>query len=375
LSFPLAGAAATMVASEGGRRMRRSPVEPAVRAPDTRRRPTMRDVARRAGVSLKTVSRVVNSEPGVSPALTARVGAAISDLGFRPNAGASALRRAGGRTATVGLLLQDVANPFSSALQRAVEDVAVPRGVLVISASVDGDTDRERELAQLLCARRVDGLVLAPSAPDLAYLESERRAGTAIVCVDRPAGNLPVDSVVTTNADGAADGVRHLIAGGHRCIAYLGDRREIFTAVERHRGYREALTEAGLPADPALAVHDLSDSDAAEAAALALLARADPPTAMFTAQNLVTIGTVRALRRLGLEHRVALVGFDDFLLADLLSPAVTVVAQDPAAIGRRAAALLFARMAGDPAPAGLHVVPTVLVRRDSGHIAPGARLG
>jgi LacI family transcriptional regulator len=330
----------------------------------------MRDVALRAGVSLKTVSRVVNGEPGVSPALTDRVRTAVDDLGFRPNAGASALRRAGGRTATVGLLLQDVANPFSSALQRAVEDVAVPRGVLVISASVDGNADRERELVQLLCARRVDGLVLAPTGSDLGYLESERRAGTAIVCVDRPAGNLAVDSVLTTNAEGAADAVHLLAAGGHRRIAYLGDRRDIFTAAERHRGYRRAMAEAGLPADPRLACHELSHSDAAEAAALALLGGPDPPTALFTAQNLVTIGAVRALRRLGLQHHVAVVGFDDFLLADLLSPAVTVVAQDPAALGRRAAAVLFARMAGDDLPPAVHVVPTVLVARESGRIRP-----
>jgi LacI family transcriptional regulator len=349
--------------------MQSSPAGPPTTAAD-RRRPTMHDVASRAGVSLKTVSRVVNAEPGVSPVLTARVRSAIDDLGFRPNAGASSLRRAGGKTATVGLMLQDVGNPFSSALQRAVEDIAVPRGVMVFSASLDGDPARERELAQALTARRADGLIIAPTGSDMSYLESELRAGTAIVCVDRIAVNLQVDSVVTTNASGSAEGVRHLIAAGHRRIAYLGDRRDLFTAGERYQGYCTALTSAGLRVDPALVVHDLVDAGIADGAATTLLTRPDPPTALFTAQNLVTIGAIRALRRLDQELRVALVGFDDFPLADLVRPGVTVVSQDPAAIGNRAATVLFARLAGERTPTAVHVIPTTLIRRGSGEIPP-----
>jgi LacI family transcriptional regulator len=347
--------------------MQTTDVQPPPRAD---RRPTMRDVALAAGVSLKTVSRVVNTEPGVSAALAARVRSAIEELGFRPHVGASNLRRADGKTATVGLLLQDVGNPFSSALQRAVEDVAVPRGVMVFSASLDEDPQREREFALALTARRADGLIIAPTGTDMSYLASELRAGTAVVCVDRVAVNLPVDSVVTTNASGSGEGVRHLIAAGHRRIAFLGDKRELFTAIERHRGYTEALTAAGLPVDPALVVHDLHDAGMADGAATTLLTRPNPPTALFTAQNLVTIGTIRALRRLDLEHRVAVVGFDDFTLADLLRPGITVVAQDPSAIGRTAAAVLFARLAGEATPVAVHVVPTTLVRRGSGEIPP-----
>jgi len=336
-----------------------------------RRRPTMRDVARHADVSLKTVSRVVNAESGVSAVLAERVKAAIDQLGFRPNAGASNLRRADGKTAMVGLLLQDVANPFSSALQRAVEDVSLPRGVMVISASLDESPERERDLVHTFLARRVDGLILAPAGGDLSFLADELASGTAVVAVDREA-DLPVDAVVTTNRLGAAEGVRHLVETGHRRIAFLGDRSDIFTARERMRGYLEALASCGLPYDPSLVVQELHDPVGADGAATALLSRPDPPTAMFTAQNLVTIGALRALRRLGLERRVALVGFDDFPLADLLVPGVTVVAQDPAAIGRTAASVLFERLAGDRGPARVHVVPTTLVRRGSGEIRPTA---
>jgi LacI family transcriptional regulator len=337
-----------------------------------RRRPTMRDVAALAGVSLKTVSRVVNGEPGVSGELAGRVLRAIDELDFRPNVGASSLRRTDGRTATVGLLLEDVSNPYSSALQRAVEDVAIPRGVMVFSASLDEDPARERELARAFSTRRADGLLLVPAGEDQSYLASELRAGTAIVCVDRAAGGLPVDSVLTTNATGSEEGVRHLIEAGHRRIGFLSDRMAISTARQRYDGYTDALRTAGLELDPAVVVHDLSDPALADGAATVLLTRPDPPTALFTAQNLVTIGAIRALRRLGLERTVALVGFDDFPLADLLTPGITVVAQDPTAIGRTAATLLFNRIAGDTSPPATHLVPTTLIRRGSGEIPPPA---
>lgn len=334
------------------------------------RRPTLRDVAARAQVSFKTVSRVVNNEAGVSAALVQRVRTAIDELDFRPNAGARTLRRSDSRTGAIALLLEDVGNPFSAAVQRAVENVAVPRGVMVFSASLDEDPARERALAKEFGARHADGLILAPAGNDQSHLAAELRAGTAIVCVDREGRNLPVDSVLTTNAIGAAEGVRHLAAAGHRRIAFLSDRSTIVTAQQRFEGYRDALRGLGLPLDPSLVVYDLHDSGLADGAVTALLGLPDPPTALFTAQNLVTVGAVRALRRLGRHHAVALVGFDDFLLADMLSPGVTVVAQDPGTIGRIAAELLFARIGGDLSPPSVRLVPTSLIRRGSGEIGP-----
>ena len=330
----------------------------------------MRDVAARAQVSFKTVSRVVNDEGGVSPQLEQRVRQAIEELDFRPNAGARILRRSDHRTATIGLLLEDVANPFSAAIQRAVENVAVPRGVFVLSASLDEDVAREQALAKQFGARHVDGLVLAPAGEDQSHLAAELRTGMAIVCVDREAGNLPVDSVLATNAVGAAEGVRHLAAAGHRRIAYLGDRRTIPTAIQRFAGYRDALAAQGIAVDPGLVVHDIRDAGDSDGAVTSLLGRPDPPTALFTAQNMITIGAVRALQRLGVEHRVALVGFDDFLLAELLSPGVTVVAQNPTAMGRIAAELLFGRIDGSTRPPEVRLVSTTLIRRGSGELPP-----
>ncbi|HEY6745726.1 MAG TPA: LacI family DNA-binding transcriptional regulator [Mycobacteriales bacterium] len=337
-------------------------------SPPSGRRPTLRDVAARAQVSFKTVSRVVNNEPGVSPVLAARVRTAIDELRFEPNAGARSLRRSDGRTASIGLLLEDVANPYAASVQRAVEDEARPRGVMVFSGSLDEDPTRERELVRAFTARRADGLLLMPASADQGYLERELRAGTAIVCIDREARGLAVDSVITTNMAGAAEATRHLAAAGHRRIAYLGDRPGIPTAEQRYQGYRSALEGLGIPVDPALVVQGPHDVASADGTATALLTGPTPPTALFAAQNLITIGAITALRRLGLERRVAVVGFDDFPMADLLAPAVTVVAQDPAAIGRLAAKLLFARIDGVAGTPTTHVVPSTLIRRGSGEI-------
>jgi LacI family transcriptional regulator len=334
------------------------------------RRPTMRDVAIRAGTSFKTVSRVVNGESGVSPELALRVRAAIAELGFRPNVGARSLRRTDRRTATIGLLLEDVANPFSAAVARAVEDVAMPRGVIVYSASLDEDPARERALVGQFSARGVDGLLVAPAGTDHAHLDAEMRAGTAVVCVDRVAAGLAADAVVSTNEVGAAEGVRHLVAAGHRRIAFLGDHPAIATTAQRRAGHADALREAGLPVDPALVVEGLRSPADADGAVTTLLGRPDPPTALFTAQNLLTAGAVRALRRARQHRSVALVGFDDILLADLLDPGITVVAQDPEAIGRIAAGRLFERIAGAAGEPEVRFVPTTLVRRGSGEIPP-----
>jgi LacI family transcriptional regulator len=330
----------------------------------------MVDVAALAGVALKTVSRVVNSEPGVSPELEARVKRAIDQLSYRRDANAATLRRLGRKTETIGLVLEDVSNPFSSELHRAVEDAARERGVLVFAGSCDEDPDRERELIGSFRERRVDGIVVVPASHDHSYLYVERRAGTALVFVDRPASDLEADSVVSDNLGGAAQAVSHLLDRGHRRIGFLGDLLSISTAKERLGGYRHALAAAGVRAGDDLVRTELRDPEAAARAVDEMLALSEPPTAFFTGQNLLTIGGVHALRRAGREREIALIGFDDISLADMLDPAISVVAQDPEAIGRAAADQLFRRLDGDTAPAVHRVIPVDLIARGSGEIAP-----
>ncbi|MFF8812277.1 LacI family DNA-binding transcriptional regulator [Streptomyces pactum] len=337
----------------------------------------MKDVATRAGVGLKTVSRVVNGEPGVTPDTERRVREAITALGFRRNDSARILRK--GRTASVGLVLEDLADPFYGPLSRAVEEVARAHGALLINGSSAEDPEREQELVLALCARRVDGLVIIPAGDDHRYLEPELAAGVATVFVDRPAALIEADAVLSDSFGGARDGVAHLIAHGHRRIGFLGDRPRIHTAAERLRGYRAAMAGAGLPVDPSWVSLGPTDPARVRAAALAMLDGDPPVTALFAGNNRVTVTVVRVLA--GRPRPVALVGFDDFELADLLSPAVTVVAQDAARLGGTAARTLFRRLEtagaatgpGTPPPGPRRVVlPTRLIVRGSGEIPPPA---
>jgi LacI family transcriptional regulator len=335
-----------------------------------RSRATMRDVAALAGVSLKTVSRVVNREPGVREELAARVARAAEQLDYRPNLTASNLRRADQRTGTIGLLVEDVANEFFASIHRGVEEVARERGVAVIAASLDRDPALERDLVSALASRRVDGLILAPTANEQGYLTSELRIGLPMVCIDRQPNGVDIDSVVTDNSEGSAVGVAHLIAAGHRNIAFIGGQSTLSTEQARYSGYVNAMAAAGATVRPEWVHHGAQDSDDAEEVALALFGSPDRPTAVFSGQNLITIGTVRALRELGLQRTVAIVGFDDFTLADLLDPAITVVAQDARAIGHLAGELLFRRMANAADATAVYVVGSRLIVRGSGEIAP-----
>ncbi|MFG1605295.1 LacI family DNA-binding transcriptional regulator [Actinoplanes sp. NPDC049265] len=323
-------------------------------------RPTMKDVARTARVSLKTVSRVVNGEPTVAPDLAARVHAAVESLHYRPHLGASMLRRNDRRTRTIGVLLADLAGPFSAALHRAIADEASLRDVQVLAGSTDEDPHRERELTAAFTQRHADGLIVAPSGPDQCHLRS--LTDIPVVLVDRPSPGLPADTILATNTAGAHDAVRHMLARGHRRIAFLGDHDGVATVRDRYRGYLTALTDAGVPAVEPLGW--------AEATALALLDGPTPPTAIFTAHHLLTIDAVRALRLRGLHRRIALVGFDDFPAADLLDPGITVVAQDPARMGRTAARALLERIDGMTGPPREFWIPTNLIRRGSGEIPP-----
>jgi LacI family transcriptional regulator len=330
----------------------------------------MRDVAALAGVSLSTVSRVVNGDGRVDGRLAEQVRHAVDMLGYRQNVTASSLRRADHLSASIGLILEDVSNPFFSLLHRGVEEIARERAVLTFAGSSDDRPDRERELAGAFAARGADGLVIAPASGDHGFLERDRAGGMGVVFVDRPSASLQADRVLSDNRGGAEAAVAHLIAHGHRRIAFVGDRPEIFTAAQRFAGYRDALGAAGIPVDRRLVVHLHSLDGQPGAAVHELLSRDDRPTAVFSSQNLITIAALRVLHALGLQHRVALVGFDDLSLADVVEPAVTVVAQDPAAMGRKAAELLFRRIDGDGGEPAEVIVRTGLVVRGSGEIAP-----
>lgn len=330
-------------------------------------RPTMRDVAARAGVSLKTVSRVLNGEPAVHPKTRDRVLGAATALGFRRNDIAASLRRLGQSMETIGVVIEDVANPFYGAMLRGVEEVTRARGYLLITASSGEDAVLERETLSAFLSRRVDGLIVVPAGTDHSYLAADQAQGTALVFADRPAGGLQADCVLGDNANAAADAVWHLQRYGHRRIGFVGDDPELYTAQERFSGYQVALRRAEIPLDRALVRQGVPDVEAAYAATDDLIRIPDPPTAILTGNNRATIGTVRRLRQC--RHGIALIGFDDFELADVLDPPVTVVTHDARSLGRAAAGRLLARLDGDASPPQTIRLPATLIERGSGEIA------
>jgi LacI family transcriptional regulator len=331
-------------------------------------RPTIRDVAGRAGVSVKTVSRVLNREDGVAEATAERVLTAIAALGFHRNDLASSLRR-GHSSATLGLLIEDISNPFYSAIAQTVESLAHQRGYVLITASCEEDPERECELTDLLLRRRADGLLVVPAGADHRNVSGL----VPMVFLDRPPRGVEADTVLFDNADCAQRGVEHLIAHGHRRIAWLSDRETLYTAAERLSGYRRALRTAGISIDQAVIRTGLHHAGEAEAALRDLLALPvdSRPTAVLAANNRSTVGALRALR--GHRHELALVGIDEFELADVLTPAITVVRTYPERLAAVATDRVFARLDGDQQPAQRLIVPSELVVRGSGEIVPCGR--
>ncbi|MEU1162837.1 LacI family DNA-binding transcriptional regulator [Streptomyces sp. NPDC090075] len=328
-------------------------------------RPTMKDVAAEAGVSAMTVSRVVNGDAAVAPRTAARVEAAVRKLGYQRDDVARQLRRTHELSQTIGLLVDDVTDPFMAAVASAAEDVARQRGSIMLIGSSRADLRREREVIAAFTARRVDGLILTPAAGSHRFLRPAQAQGTKIVCVDRAAPGLDVDAVVVDNFAAVREAVASLVAHGHRRIGYLGDSPRIWTFGERRRGYLAALEEAGIAADPALVGDGLRPGAEAARAVTAMLALPDPPTALLAGNEPLAFSALTVL-----PTDLAFVAFDDFDLAARLTPPVTVIAQDPVALATSAAHLLFARIHGDVSPPRTVVMPTRLIRRGSGEI-PG----
>ncbi|MFE6679285.1 LacI family DNA-binding transcriptional regulator [Streptomyces sp. NPDC057729] len=326
------------------------------------RRPTMVDVAREAGVSLKTVSRVVNGVSTVDPELAERVLTAVTRLGFRRNNKARDLRSRS-TSATVGLLIEDLANPFYAGIAAAAAQCALEHDTLLITASSEEDADRERKLLLQMCEHRVDGLLVVPagSTADHVYLRAEIEMGTPAVFLDRPPTNLRADTVLIDNAAGARGAIEHLVARGHERIGVLSDWLSIHPMAERLSAAESALERAGLPYRPDLIRYGLHALRDTEAAVERMVSAPQPPTALFALNNRITLGALGALNRLGQDLDV--VGFDDFETAGLMARPLTVVSYDVRAIGRIGAELLFKRIAGDKSRPKTVVIPTSLVER------------
>lgn len=330
----------------------------------------MKDVASRAGVSLKTVSRVVNGEAGVSLETRQSVDDAIEVLGYRTDLQAQALRRTDRRSHTVGLLISSVANPFDSAIHAALEEVARQNSASVLALSSNNDPETARAGVAVLAQHQIDGLVFSPVTDDQSWL-AQILGKRPVVAVDREPGTPVADAVVSDNRVGALRATRHLLSQGHTKIAFFGDREQIQTARARRSGFEQAMQEAGIETLAELWRPNLAGEEAARMAAHEMLTGPTPPTSIFAAQNTLTAGVLRALRDLQLDERVAVVSFDDLPYAELFKVGLTAITQDPYRIGQIAAERLFGRINGEITGEPRTItVPTGFEIRGSGEIPP-----
>ncbi|MEU0567999.1 LacI family DNA-binding transcriptional regulator [Nonomuraea sp. NPDC005983] len=331
-----------------------------------RGKPTMADVARHAGVSLKTVSRVVNQEPHVSAALQRRVQESIGALGFRRNEAASRLAR-GASMLTLGLVMENISNEFYSRLAKSVEAAAAEHEALVVFGSYEERAERERMLIESMYARGVDSLIIVPSGADHSWLAEY--GGLTSVFVDRvPPGLDGADVVMLDDAHGGRVATEHLLARGHRRVALISDDERLSSVHDRALGYRAALRDAGLTLDESLVVREVFDPWRAAHEVGRLLDLPDPPTAFFATNNRAAIGILQALR--DRPERPAYVGFDDFALADVFNPGVTVVRYDTSRLATSAVDLLLHPASPEAGTPRRVRVPVELVVRGSGEIPP-----
>jgi LacI family transcriptional regulator len=328
--------------------------------------PTIYDVARESGFSIKTVSRVINGEKGVRAETVARVEAAIRSLDYHPNPAAQ--RLGGGKLPTIGIVVDSLNDPFFGEVIAVTERRAVELGMDVLVASTGMDETRARTQVERLVRRGVAALIVAPFGDDRTARAS-LPDGIPVVVIDRRCGIDDKDVVRVTDHEGALEAVRHLIAHGHSRIAFLGETAEFTTVQDRLAGYTDALVSAGLSVDPELVETRCWNEEASYPLALAMLAPSDAPTAVFATTPLVGLGVLRALKRLDRQD-TAVVVFGDFPLAGLMTPATTVVDQRPTALAHAAFDHLERRLDDPDAPVVETVLPTRLIPRGSGELPP-----
>ncbi len=330
-------------------------------------RSTIRNVAEMAGVSINTVSRVLNDKGEISPQTKERVLEAIKTLHYRPNSFARSLL--GKQSLTVGQIVTDCTNPNNAQQIRYVQDVTTRQGYSVML--VDTNEKHERELAavELMVEKFVDGFLITPLQYDNTHLFKLHEEGQIpFVLTNRAIEGLEVDRVLHNNFDGAYQAVRHLVELGHTRIAYLTSRRQVWTVSERLGGYREALKTANLEYDEALVAQTYLNLESAVEAATQLLKLRPRPTAIFAFNDLMAIGVLQAIKQAGLRipQDVALVGYDDILYAQYLEVPLTTVRQPTRQLGEVAAEVLLKRIADRAAPPQqIMLQPSLIVRASS----------
>ncbi|HEV2117705.1 MAG TPA: LacI family DNA-binding transcriptional regulator [Terriglobales bacterium] len=332
------------------------------------KRITMRQIAARARVSVGTVSHVINNTAGVREPVRRRVLEAIERLGYQPSLLARGLRR--NQTTIIGVIIPDISNPFFPLVVRGVEDIAYQNSYRLMLCNTDNDAQKEQVYFNELRAYRMAGLIVIPSADS--RLVSLAGGEIPVICLDRCPDGWKGDSVTVDNQEGAYQAIRYLLELGHRRIACITGQLHVTSGVERLKGFKRALREAGVRIVPEYIQEGRFDRLSGYEKALMLLQFSPRPTAIFAANDLVALGVLAALRELGLRcpEDVSLVGFDDLELTSFTNPALSTVAQPAYQMGARATALLFERLRGENVPTQHIVMKATLKVRDS-TAAPG----
>lgn len=326
---------------------------------------TLKDVARRARVSVSTAARALGGYGYVSPETRERVLRAARALDYRPNALARSMIK--GQTHTLGVVVSDSSNPFFAAVVRGIEDAALPHGYGIFLCNADEDPAKEAMYLDMLRQKRVDGVIVSPSDASSGALPGLLAAGVPVAQVDRRVPGLAADAVVTDNRKGVHAAVQHLVRLGHRHIALIGGPSRLYTGRERTRAFREALRRAGLPVIRSWLLEGTFKVDSGYELAGRLLDCSPRPTAVFVANNLMTVGTLLRFKEAGVRipEDLAVVGFDDMDWAPILTPPLTAVAQPTYELGKVAATLLLERLQNPSLPPRLVVLPPRLVVRES----------
>jgi DNA-binding LacI/PurR family transcriptional regulator len=329
---------------------------------------SLQEVARRARVSIATVSRVLNGSDKVVPETRSTVERALRDLGYRPSRVARRLRMKDGHAHLVGLIIPDIQNPFYAEIARGVEDAAYAARYALLLCNSDENPEKERFYLDVMCDESVDGIVLPPFDETDRAVADILTQNIPVVCVDRSLSNVKTDLVEVDNYEGALQAVNHLLEKGHKSIGLIEGRPHVSTSRERRRGYLDALAARDIaPRKDLMRAGDFKQ-ESGRLLASELLALKRPPTALFVCNNLMTVGALAALHQRGLRvpQDVAVVGFDDLPWAEALDPPLTVVRQPAYEVGQQAMELLLRRIA-EPSrsPVTMRLRPELVVRRSS----------
>jgi len=333
---------------------------------------TLKDVARVAGVSIATVSRVLNGHEYVSDETRHKVLSTVEELGYRPSQLAISLRT--GKSRVFGLIISDIGNPYFASVVRGIEDIAYNNGYSIILCNSDEDPEKEELYINVFLDSSVSGAIVACAREDSVCSKKLLDGSIPVVAMDRRISNLDVDTVVTNNVKGAYDAVTHLIEQGHRRIGYIGGPVHTTTGKERWEGYKKALMDHGVELDPELVKVGNFKQQSGQEAARELLNEEGRPSALFTANNLMTLGALNAIHEEGLKipEQIAIVGFDDLPWAQSLDPPLTAVQQSAYELGRTAADLLIKRINKPKRPITNVTLDTnLIVRKSSGAKSPG----